>query len=112
MRQSRLMSLVEAVANVVVGYGVAVATQLLVFPLFGLQTTLGAEPRDRRDLHRASRWRGAICCAGCSKQGDADRDGACVRTYHADGMTLRARNRTSPGRHGIAVRHERRADIS
>jgi hypothetical protein len=29
------MSLVEALANVVVGYGVAVATQLLVFPLFG-----------------------------------------------------------------------------
>ena len=41
MRQSRLMSLVEAVANVVVGYGVAVLTQMLVFPLFGLRTTLG-----------------------------------------------------------------------
>ena len=34
MRQSRLMSLVEAVANVVVGFGVAVGTQILVFPLF------------------------------------------------------------------------------
>lgn len=41
MRQSRLMSLVEAAANVVVGYGVAVATQLLVFPLFGLEATFG-----------------------------------------------------------------------
>ena len=40
MKQSRTMSLVEAVANVVVGYGVAVITQMLVFPLFGLQTTL------------------------------------------------------------------------
>ena len=30
------MSLVEAVANVAVGYGVAVTTQLLVFPWFGL----------------------------------------------------------------------------
>lgn len=30
------MSLVEAIANVVVGYGVAVATQLVVFPWFGL----------------------------------------------------------------------------
>jgi putative effector of murein hydrolase len=30
------MSLVEAVTNVVVGYGVAVLTQLLVFPWFGL----------------------------------------------------------------------------
>ena len=34
------MSLVEAVANVVVGYGVAVVTQILIFPVFGLQTTL------------------------------------------------------------------------
>lgn len=41
MRQSRLMSLVEAGANVVVGYGVAVLTQVLVFPLFGLSTTIG-----------------------------------------------------------------------
>ena len=40
MRQSRLMSLVEAVANVVVGYGVAVLVQLLLFPLFGLTVTL------------------------------------------------------------------------
>ena len=37
------MSLSEAIANVVVGYGVAVATQLLVFPLFGL------DPDDPRD---------------------------------------------------------------
>jgi len=34
------MSLVESLANVMVGYGVAVLTQLLVFPLFGLHTTL------------------------------------------------------------------------
>ena len=40
MKQSRLMSLVEAVANVIVGYGVAVVTQILIFPIFGLQTTL------------------------------------------------------------------------
>ena len=40
MKQSRVMSLVEAIANVVVGYGVAVITQMLVFPVFGLQTTL------------------------------------------------------------------------
>ena len=41
MKQSRLMSLVEAVTNVVVGYGGAVMTQILIFPVFGLQTTLG-----------------------------------------------------------------------
>ena len=40
MRQSRRMSLVESLANVVVGYGIAIATQAVVFPLFGLQTTL------------------------------------------------------------------------
>ncbi len=38
--QSRAMSLVEAVANVVIGYGVAVVTQILIFPVFGLHTTL------------------------------------------------------------------------
>ena len=38
--QSRTMSLIEALANVLVGYGVAVATQAVVFPLFGLQASL------------------------------------------------------------------------
>ena len=40
MKQSRLMSLVESIANVLVGYGVAVITQILIFPVFGLHTTL------------------------------------------------------------------------
>jgi uncharacterized protein (DUF2062 family) len=40
MSQSRLMSLVEAVTNVVVGFGVAVLTQILVFPFFGLHVSL------------------------------------------------------------------------
>jgi hypothetical protein len=40
MQQSRLMSLVEAMANVVIGYGLAVATQVLAFPLLGFETTL------------------------------------------------------------------------
>jgi len=40
MRQSRAMSLVEAATNVVVGYGVAVVTQILIFPIFGVHTTL------------------------------------------------------------------------
>ena len=34
------MSLIEAITNVVVGYGLAVATQVAVFPLFGLEVTL------------------------------------------------------------------------
>ncbi len=40
LKQSRRMSLVEAVANVVVGYGVAVVAQILIFPVFGLNPTL------------------------------------------------------------------------
>jgi len=39
--QSRWMSLLEAVTNIAVGYGVAVLTQVLVFPLFGLRVSLG-----------------------------------------------------------------------
>ena len=38
--QSRLMSAVEATANVAVGYGIAVITQMMVFPLFGLNASL------------------------------------------------------------------------
>lgn len=38
--QSRLMSLVEAITNVAIGYALAVVTQVLIFPLFGLHTTL------------------------------------------------------------------------
>jgi hypothetical protein len=41
MKQSRFMSLVEAVTNAVVGYGLAVATQIIVFPWFGLEAELG-----------------------------------------------------------------------
>lgn len=39
MKQSRAMSLVEAIANVIVGYGAAVVTQMLVFPVFSLHMT-------------------------------------------------------------------------
>jgi len=40
MTQSRFMSLAEAVTNVAVGYGLAVVTQILIFPVFGLHATL------------------------------------------------------------------------
>ena len=40
MKQSRAMSLVESVANVVVGYGIAVASQILILPAFGLHLTM------------------------------------------------------------------------
>jgi hypothetical protein len=41
MSQSRRMSLFEAVTNVTVGYVLAVATQVVVFPWFGLHASLG-----------------------------------------------------------------------
>ncbi len=40
MAQSRWKSLAESVANVAVGYGVAVVTQVVVFPRFGLEADL------------------------------------------------------------------------
>jgi hypothetical protein len=39
-RQSPLMSLVEATTNVAIGFVLAVATQVLLFPLLGLSVTM------------------------------------------------------------------------
>jgi hypothetical protein len=41
MMQSRRTSFAEAIANVMVGYALAVATQIVVFPWFGLYPSLG-----------------------------------------------------------------------
>jgi hypothetical protein len=41
MTQSRWMSMVESLTNVVVGYALAVAAQIVVFPWFGLHPSLG-----------------------------------------------------------------------
>jgi hypothetical protein len=40
MTQSRAMSFVEAATNVVVGYVLAIATQIAVFPRFGMEVAL------------------------------------------------------------------------
>jgi hypothetical protein len=40
--QSRLGSLLESILNVVIGYGVAVGAQLLIFPLFDLKVPLSS----------------------------------------------------------------------
>ena len=40
MKQSRTMSMLEATANVVVGYVLAIATQIVVFPWFRIETGL------------------------------------------------------------------------
>ena len=40
MTQSRAMSLVEAAANVIVGYVLSIATQIVVFALFEIEVAL------------------------------------------------------------------------
>ena len=40
MSQSRKMSFVESCANVAIGYGVALLSQLAIFPLFGIKVSL------------------------------------------------------------------------
>ena len=41
--QSRMMSFVEALGNVLVGFVAAVLTQRAVFPLFGIETALSTD---------------------------------------------------------------------
>lgn len=41
MKQSWVMSMVEAATNVVIGYVLAIATQIVVFPWFGIEAALG-----------------------------------------------------------------------
>lgn len=41
MTQSRRLSLVEAITNVAMGYVLAVITQIVVFPWFGIHPSLG-----------------------------------------------------------------------
>ena len=38
--QTRLASFIESIANILIGYGVAVASQLAIFPLFGIAIPL------------------------------------------------------------------------
>lgn len=40
--QTRLQSLIETFINVAIGYGVALASQLLIFPLFGIHIPLSS----------------------------------------------------------------------
>ena len=37
MKQSRAMSFVESLTNIVVGYALAVGTQFVIFPVFGIR---------------------------------------------------------------------------
>ena len=38
--QTRLQSFIESVINVTIGYGVALISQMLVFPFFGIHITM------------------------------------------------------------------------
>lgn len=40
MIQSRTASFIESLANIAVGYGVALLSQLLIFPTFGIHVSL------------------------------------------------------------------------
>jgi len=39
--QSRRHSLLEAMANIAIGYGIAVGAQFAIFPLFGIHVSAG-----------------------------------------------------------------------
>lgn len=40
MYQTRLSSFVESMMNVAIGYGVAIASQIVIFPMFGIHVGL------------------------------------------------------------------------
>jgi hypothetical protein len=40
MNQTRLSSLIESLMNIAIGYSVALASQLVIFPLFGIHISL------------------------------------------------------------------------
>lgn len=42
MEQSRLESLLETIVNTTIGYGVAIVSQLLLFPIFGIDIPLSS----------------------------------------------------------------------
>ena len=56
MKQSRSMSLAESVANMAVGYCIAVASQILIFPAFGLHITMA------QNLKMAAAFSGISIC--------------------------------------------------
>jgi hypothetical protein len=43
MSQSRKHSMVEVIASTVVGFVVAMAAQIIIFPLYGLETHIGQD---------------------------------------------------------------------
>ena len=70
-RQTRLLSLVEAVANVAIGFVVALLTQMAVFPAGGDHDSRGAASRHRPRLHRCLARAQLSACAGSSSASGA-----------------------------------------
>ena len=60
MTQGRALSLVESAANVLVGFVVAVITQIVLFPLFGWNPTLTQNLRSGLVFAGVSRARGNL----------------------------------------------------
>lgn len=40
MQQTKIGSLIESIMNILIGYGVALLSQILIFPLFGIHVSL------------------------------------------------------------------------
>jgi hypothetical protein len=40
MHQTRMGSLIESIMNIAIGYGVALLSQIIIFPLFGVHVSL------------------------------------------------------------------------
>src|SRR6266511_5863442 len=83
-KQSRRMSLVEAIANVAVGYAIAVLTQILMFPIFGLQVSLSNNLTI-----------GAAFTALC---------GTPHNSVYAESSIMRSPRRQSGGRRGVGAK--------
>jgi hypothetical protein len=41
MQQTKLGSLYEAIINIIIGAGVALTSQLIIFPLYGIEVSMG-----------------------------------------------------------------------
>jgi hypothetical protein len=92
MKQSRLMSLIESVANVIVGYGVAVVTPILIFPLCGLHTTLAQNLK-----------MGAVFTVLCRARHNTDYADPCRPENKCQSDTCDTNARTTPHNHPLSI---------
>jgi hypothetical protein len=85
MSQSRRMSFLEAGVNVVAGYSLALCTQIVAFPWFGLHPSLG-ENLAIGAFSWVSRSFAATHCADCSSAG-ASAPNSVIRSGRTFGQT-------------------------